>query len=85
MLHAASNDSYVVNNDIRIVNKAPIASFSNYRLTTSSGKTVEDISHAHIISLLYKLITSDRDSDDLSIGFDRDRKKRQRELNNNKN
>ena len=34
---------------------------------------------------MYKLITSSRDSDDLSIGFDRDRGRRQRELTNNKN
>ena len=34
---------------------------------------------------MYKLITSARNSDDLSIGFDRDRGRRQRELTNNKN
>ena len=34
---------------------------------------------------MYKLITSSRGSDDLSIGFDRDRGRRQRELTNNKN
>ena len=34
---------------------------------------------------MYKLLTSSRDSDDLSIGFDRDRKRRKRELTNNKN
>ena len=33
---------------------------------------------------MYKLLTSSRGSDDLSIGFDRDRNKRQRELTNNK-
>ena len=34
---------------------------------------------------MYKLITSSRGSDDLSIGFDRDRNRRQRDLTNNKN
>ena len=34
--------------------------------------------------LMYKLLTSSKDSDDLSFGFDRDRNKRQRELTNNK-
>ena len=34
---------------------------------------------------MYKPITSRRSSDDLSIGFDRDRIRRQRELTNNKN
>ena len=85
VLHAATNNRYVDNNDIRLVNLGPIAMFSNYKLTTSSGKHFEDISHAHIVSLLYQLITSARDADDLSIGFDRDRGGRQRELTNNKN
>ena len=35
--------------------------------------------------MFYKLIASARDTDDLSIGFNRDRKRRQNELNNNKN
>ena len=34
---------------------------------------------------MYKLITSARNTDDLSIGFDRDRERRKRELTNNKN
>ena len=34
---------------------------------------------------MYKLLTSSRDSDDLSIGFDRDRTRRRNELTNNKN
>ena len=34
---------------------------------------------------MYKLITSARSTDDLFIGFDRDRGRRQRELTNNKN
>ena len=35
--------------------------------------------------MLYKVIASARDTDDLSIGFNRDRKRRQNELTNNKN
>ena len=50
-------------------------------MTTSSGKHLEDNNHAHVVSL-YTLITSARGSDDLSIGFDRDRGRRQRELTN---
>ena len=34
---------------------------------------------------MYKLLTSSRDSDDLSNGFDRDRNRRKGELTNNKN
>ena len=59
--------------------------FSNYKLSTSSGKHLEDVSHAHIVSLMYKLITTAKDMNDLSIGFDRDRTRRRNELTSNKN
>ena len=84
VLHAATNNRYVDGNNIRLVNLGPIGLFSNYKLTTFSGKHLEDIDHAHVVSLMYKLLTSSRGSDDLSIGFDRDRNRRQRELTNNK-
>ena len=84
VLHAATNKRYADGNDIRLVNLGPIALFSNYKLTTSSGKHLEKIDHAYIVSLMYKLLTSSRGSDDLSTGFDRDRNRRQRELSNNK-
>ena len=84
VLRADNNNRYVDTNDIRLVNLGPIALFSNYKLTTSSGKHLEEISHAHIVSLMYKLLTSSRDSDNLSIGFDRNRGRRKNELTNNK-
>ena len=84
VLHAANNNRYVDANNIRLVNLGPIALFSNYKLTTSSGKHLEEISHAHIVSLMYKLLTSSKDGDDLSIGFDRNRGRRKNELSNNK-
>ena len=68
-----------------MVKLGPMALFSSFQLTSSSGKHLEDISHAHIFSLMYKLITSAKDSDDLSIGFDRDRNRRRNKLTNNKN
>ena len=85
VLYAATNNRYADGNDIRLVNLGHIALFSNYKLTTSSGKHLEDISHALIVSLMYKSTTSAKGSDDLSIGFDRDRGRRQRELTNIKN
>ena len=85
VLHARTNNRYVDNNDIRMVNLGPIGLFSNYKLTTSSGKHLENIDHAHIVSLMYKLLSSSKGSDDLSIGFDRDRTRRRNELTNNKN
>ena len=80
VLHAATNNRYVDGNDIRLVNLGPIALFSNYKLTNSSSKHLENIDHAHKVSLIYTLITSSKGSDDLCIGFDRDRGRTQREL-----
>ena len=85
VVHAATNNRYVDGNDIGLNNLCPISLFSIFKLTTSSGKHLEDISHAHIVSLMYKLIPSSGGSDDLSIGFDRDCGRRLGELGNNKN
>ena len=85
VLKAATSNRYADADDIRLINLGPIALFSNYKLSTSSGKHLENIDHAHIVSLMYKLLSSSRDTDDLSIGLDRNRDKRKRELLNNKN
>ena len=85
VVHGVNNDRYADNNEFRLVNMGPVALFSNYKLTTSSGKHLEEVSHAHIVSLLYKLITTAKGCDDLSIGFDRDRTRRGKELTDNKN
>ena len=84
VLRVDNSNRYVDANDIRLVNLGPIALFSNYKLTSSSGKHLEEISHTHIVSLTYKLLTSSKDSDDLSIGFDRYRGRGKNELTNNK-
>ena len=81
----AENSRYGNGNDKRLVNPAPIVLFCIFNLTTSSGKHLEEISHAHIVSSMYKLITNAKDTDDLSIGFDRDRRRRREELADNKN
>ena len=75
---------YANGDGMRLVNVGPIALVSSFLSTTSSAKYLEDFSHAHIVSLMYKLTNSARDSDDLSIGLDRDRGRRQREVTNNK-
>ena len=85
VLHAATNNRYADDNDTRLVIVGLIALFSNYKLTTSLGKHLEDISHAHIVTLMYKLLTSSRSSGGVSVGFDRDLNRRQRKLTNNKN
>ena len=85
VLNAATNNRYVDADDEWLINLAAIALFSNFRWTTCSGKHLEKIDHAHIVSLMYKLLTSSRGSDDLPIGFDSDCNRRKRELTNNKN
>ena len=52
VLHAATGNIYVDNYDIMLGNLGLIALFSNFKLTTSSGKHFEEISHAHIVSLM---------------------------------
>ena len=79
------SSGYANGNDIRLVYLGPIALFSNFKLSTSSGKHLEDIGHAHLVSLMYKLITSSKDSNDLCIGFDNGRNRRKDELALNKN
>ena len=85
IFHAATNNRYVDGDDIWLFNLDIIALFNNFKLTTSSGKHLEFFDVAHIISLMYKLITSNGGRDDLSICFHRDWGRRQRELTNNKN
>ena len=85
VLLAATNNRYVDNDDIWLTDLALIFLFGNFKLTTTSGNPLEDIIHAYIVSLMYKLLTSSRGSDDLSIGFDRDHNRRKLELTNNKN
>ena len=84
VIKRADNSRYANGNDIRLVNLGPVALFNNFKLTTSSAKHLEDISHAHLVSLIYKLITSSKDSNDFSIGFDHSRNRRD-ELALNKN
>ena len=85
VIKRADNSRYANGNDIKLVNLAPIALFTNFKLTTSSRKHLEDISHAHLVSLMYKLITSSKGNEDLPIGFDRSRHRIKDELAQNKN
>ena len=84
VIKRADNSRYGNGNDIRLVNLGPIALFSKFKLTTSSGKHLEDLSHAHMVSSVYKLITSSKGSVDLSIGFDRSSGRGREDMTNNK-
>ena len=83
VIKKADDSRYKNGDDIKLVNLGPIALF-NFKLTTSSGKHLEDISHAHLVSSMYRLITSIKNSDDLSIGFGRSPNRRKDELALNK-
>ena len=50
VLRAAAGNRYADDDDVRLVNLGPIALFSNYKLTTSSSKHLQNISHARIVS-----------------------------------
>ena len=71
-LRNAHNNTYVDEANIRLVNLGPIVLISICKLTTSSWKHFDETIHAHIVSLLYKVITLSRGSDALPIGFDQD-------------
>ena len=70
--------------DVTLVILSPIAIFSNYKLMISSAEQLEDVSHVHVVFLMYKLITSKKDSDDFSFVFDQDSRRRQQELKKSK-
>ena len=53
VLQAASGERYADVNNIRLINLAASASFSNYKLTTSNGKHLEEITQAHIACLMF--------------------------------
>ena len=80
VIKKADDSRFANGNDIRLINLGPLALFSNIKITTSSGKHLEDISLAHIVSYMYNLKTSSKDSNDLSIGFDHSRNRRRDEL-----
>ena len=60
VLQATSGNRYADGNDMRLVNLGPIALYSNYKLTTSLGKFFKEITHPHIFSLMYKLLTTSK-------------------------
>ena len=76
VIKKAAESRHTNGNDIYMVLLGPIAFFSKFKLTTSCGKHLEDISHVHLVPLMYSLLISSSGSDDLSNGFHRDRNRR---------
>ena len=55
--HATTKNRYADSKDMTLDNLVSIAFFKKYNLTTSSRKHSESLSHAQIVSLLFKLLT----------------------------
>ena len=54
VLHTATGNRYVDDNDVWLINLGAIAFLSTCKSTPSSGRNLEDVSHAHIVSLMFK-------------------------------
>ena len=80
-----NNTRYADGDEIGLVNFGPISLFSEAKLTTSSGKHLEKVDNLHLISLMYKLLTSTKNTSQLMYGFEEDTTIRRQELTNNKN
>ena len=78
---AGGHARYTDGDRIRLLNLGPFALFNEYRLTSSNGN---EIDNAHVVCSVYKLKSSSRDSDDLSVGFRRSIEARERESTNKK-
>ena len=66
---AGAHAPYADGNHIKLVNLGSIDLFNKYRLNSSSGKEMKEINNAHVNCSMYKLKSSSRDSNDLSIVF----------------
>ena len=80
-----NNTRYADGDEIGLVNFGPISLFSEAKLTTSSGKHLEKVDNLHLISLMYKLLTSTKSTSHLMYGFEENLSVRRQELTNNKN
>ena len=67
-----------------LVNFGPVFSFSEAKLTTSSGKHLEKVDNLHPICLMYRLLRSSQQTSQLMYGFEESTPIRRQELTNNK-
>ena len=79
------NTRFAVGDEIGMVNFGPISLFSEAKLTTSSGKHLQKVDNSHLISLMYKCLTSTKSTSQLLYGFEESETIRRQELTNNKN
>ena len=75
---------YVDNGQIALVNFGPSAFFSEAKLTTSSGKHLEEVDKLHIKSIMHTRLTSQQQTSELMYGFEESESTRRQKLTNNK-
>ena len=80
-----NNTRFADGDEIGLVNFGPISLFSEAKLTTSSGKHLEKVDNLHLISLMYKCLTSTKSTSQLLYVFEESETIRRQELTNNKN
>ena len=78
------NTRYTNGDEISLVNFGPVGSFSEAKLTTSSGKHLEKVDNLYPNSLMYKLLTSTQQISQLMYGFEECSTIIRQELTNNK-
>ena len=78
------NTRYADGDEISLVNFGPVALFSEAKLTTSSGKHLENVDNLHPICLMHKLFTSNQQTSQLMYGFEESQATRRQELTRNK-
>ena len=85
-LEVLKNDDtrYADGDQISLVIFGPVASFSEAKLTTSSGKHLEKVDNLHPLHLLYKFLTSTQQTSQLMCGFEESTTIRRQELTINK-
>ena len=80
-----NNTRYTNGDEISLVNFGPVSLLSEAKLTTSGGKHLEKVDNLHLISLMYKLLTSTSQTSQLLFGFEESTTIRRQELTKNKN
>ena len=75
---------YADGDQISIMNFGTVALFSEAKMTTSSGKHLEQVDNLHIISIMHKVLTSAQYTSELLYGFEQSEATRRLELTTNK-
>ena len=75
---------YADGDQISLMTFGPVALFSEAKLTTSSGKHLEEVDKLHTVKLTNKLLTSGQQTSELMYGFEELQATRRLELTTNK-